>query len=114
MRSILYDQPNLNITNKKITLKNGLEQLDKIQIDIIKLNKEQQKIIDESGVENYIIIDDDSDMLYNQRNHFVHVLPSPRNYDGFNTHYYEKAKLMLEKSVIELNYNDTVDNIKTL
>lgn len=76
--------------------------------------KEQQKIIDESGVENYIIIDDDSDMLYNQRNHFVHVLPSPRNYDGFNTHYYEKAKLMLEKSVIELNYNDTVDNIKTL
>ena len=76
--------------------------------------KEQQRIINESGVENYIIIDDDSDMLYNQKNHFVHVLPSPRNYDGFNTHYYEKAKLMLEKSVIELNYNDTVDNIKTL
>ena len=31
------------VENKKITLKNGLEQLDKIQMDIIKLNKEQQK-----------------------------------------------------------------------
>jgi len=68
--------------------------------------EEQQKRMDESGVDNYIIIDDDSDMLYGQRNHFVHVLPSPRNCDGFNTHYYEKARLMLNKSCIELNYID--------
>ncbi len=66
--------------------------------------EEQQKIMDESGVENYIIIDDDSDMLYGQRNHFVHVLPSPRNKDGFNQHYYEMAKAMLDKTVIEMNY----------
>jgi hypothetical protein len=66
--------------------------------------EEQQKMMDKSGVENYIIIDDDSDMLYQQKNHFVHVLPSPRNYDGFNQHYYEKARLMLDKSCIELNY----------
>ena len=74
----------------------------------------QQEYMDRSGVENYIIIDDDSDMLYNQRNHFVHVLPSPRNKDGFNQHYYEIAKLMLEKTVIELNYTqelDTKENI---
>jgi len=76
--------------------------------------KEQQKRMDKSGVENYIIIDDDSDMLYNQRHHFVHVLPSPRNYDGFNTHYYEKAKAMLDKSCIELNYTEVVDNTENI
>lgn len=64
----------------------------------------QQEYMDKSGVENYIIIDDDSDMLYGQRNHFVHVLPSPRNKDGFNQHYYEIAKSMLKKTTIELNY----------
>ena len=70
----------------------------------------QQEYMDKSGVENYIIIDDDSDMLYGQRNHFVHVLPSPRNKDGFNQHYYEIAKSMLEKTVIELNYPQELDN----
>jgi hypothetical protein len=69
----------------------------------------QQEYMDKSGVDNYIIIDDDSDMLYNQRKHFVHVLPSPRNKDGFNQHYYEIAKLMLEKTVIELNYDEVLD-----
>lgn len=39
--------------------------------------------MEKSGVDNYIIIDDDADMLYGQKNHFVHVLPSPRNKDGF-------------------------------
>ena len=72
----------------------------------------QQEYMDKSGVENYIIIDDDSDMLYGQRNHFVHVLPSPRNKDGFNQHYYEIAKSMLEKTVIELNYSQELDTIK--
>lgn len=64
----------------------------------------QQKYIDSSGVENYIILDDDGDMLYSQRHHFVHVLPSPRNKSGFNDYYYEEALGKLSKSVIELNY----------
>jgi hypothetical protein len=76
--------------------------------------EEQQKRMDESGVDNYIIIDDDSDMLYGQRNHFVHVLPSPRNIDGFNQHYYEIAKAMLDKSCIELNYTEVVDNTENI
>jgi len=66
--------------------------------------EEQQKCIDTSGVENYIIIDDDSDMLYGQRNHFVHVLPSPRNKDGFNQFYYETALQKLSRTIIDLNY----------
>jgi hypothetical protein len=64
----------------------------------------QQEYIDKSGLENYIIIDDDSDMLYGQRNHFVHVLPSPRNKEGFNQKYYKEALTKLNKTVIDLNY----------
>jgi hypothetical protein len=67
--------------------------------------EKQQDIVEKSGIENYIIIDDDSDMLYSQRNHFVHVLPSPRNKSGFNEEYLEQATLKLEKSVIDLNYS---------
>lgn len=75
---------------------------------------EQKKRIDESGVENYIIIDDDSDMLYSQRNHFVHVLPSPRNKKGFNTEYYKQALQKLQSTIYELNdipQEDIVNNI---
>jgi hypothetical protein len=64
----------------------------------------QQEYIEKSEVDNYIIIDDDSDMLYSQRNHFVHVLPSPRNKDGFNEKYFEEALKKLSKTVIDLNY----------
>ena len=64
----------------------------------------QRKSMERSGVENYIIIDDDSDMLYNQRNHFVHVLPSPRNKRGFNKKYYNEALKKLNKDVVDLNY----------
>ena len=66
----------------------------------------QQDVVEKSGIGNYIIIDDDSDMLYSQRNHFVHVLPSPRNKSGFNEEYLEQATLKLEKSVIDLNYEN--------
>lgn len=64
----------------------------------------QQEYMDKSGIENYIIIDDDADMLYGQRNHFVHVLPSPRNKDGFNEFYYNQALDKLSKTIIDLNY----------
>ncbi len=67
--------------------------------------EKQQDVVEKSGIENYIIIDDDSDMLYSQRNHFVHVLPSPRNKSGFNEEYLEQATLKLEQSVIDLNYS---------
>ena len=66
--------------------------------------KKQEEYMEKSGVDNYIIIDDDGDMLYSQRNHFVHVLPSPRNKDGFNEKYFEEALKKLSKTVIDLNY----------
>lgn len=65
--------------------------------------KQQEQMI-KSNVKNYIIIDDDSDMLYTQRNHFIHVLPSPRNNSGFNPAYYETALNTLSKDILTLNY----------
>lgn len=65
---------------------------------------QKQKMI-ESNIENYIIIDDDSDMTYNQRNHFIHVLPSPRNYSGFNYQYGLQALKTLKSDIIHLNYS---------
>jgi hypothetical protein len=68
-------------------------------------SKERQKeYMDKSGLENYIIIDDDSDMLYKQKEHFVHVKPAPRNIIGFNEEHYLKAKEILSKDIIEMYF----------
>lgn len=66
--------------------------------------EEQDKVIEMSGIENYLIIDDDSDMLYSQRNHFVHVLPSPRNTKGFTRDHYVEAMQKLSWTVTEQTY----------
>ena len=55
-----------------------------------------------SNLNNYIIIDDDSDMLYNQKEHFVHVKPSPKNKDGFNIEHYNKAINILNENILEI------------
>lgn len=59
----------------------------------------QKHYVDKSGIESYVIIDDDSDMLYKQRNRFVHVEPSPRNKMGFTIDHYRKAVEMLNKKI---------------
>ena len=66
---------------------------------------EQQKYMDKSSIINYIILDDDSDMLYGQRNHFINTPPPPRNYSGFNQQYYEQALKILSSDIISLNYD---------
>lgn len=98
-----------SLRSSAINIPRGMEIKHYLEVDlgfhhINWSEEEQQKRMSESGVENYIIIDDDSDMLYGQRHHFVHVLPSPRNKDGFNQKYYEEALEKLSKNVIELNY----------
>jgi len=64
----------------------------------------QLNYMKQSNIHNYIIIDDDSDMLYNQRKHFVHVLDDNTNKRGFSQRHFEKALKTLPKSVIQLNY----------
>ena len=66
----------------------------------------QLEIMKESNIANYIIIDDDGDMLYAQREHFVQTLPAPRNLSGFNQYYYEDALKKLSKTVIDLQYTN--------
>lgn len=66
--------------------------------------EDQLRYMKASKIANYIIIDDDSDMLYNQRNHFIHCPPPPRNFSGFNEKHLEEAISKLSKTVIELNY----------
>lgn len=66
--------------------------------------EEQLKYMERSGIENYIILDD-SDMLYGQKNHFIHVFPAPRNTSGFNEFYYQQALKLLSSDIIKLNYN---------
>ena len=66
--------------------------------------EEQDKVIEKSGIENYLIIDDDSDMLYSQRNQFLHVPPSPRNLNGFSRAHYVEAIQKLSWTITQQNY----------
>lgn len=47
----------------------------------------QAEICKESGIESYVIIDDDSDMLYNQRNNFVKTSGNMDHEDMLDTGY---------------------------
>ena len=81
--------------------------LKESSLRVVKWSKEKlEEYMVESDIENYIIIDDDSDMLYKQKDHFVHVLPSPRNKEGFNEENYEQAVGILNKNFIDLYYDD--------
>lgn len=61
--------------------------------------EELKKYSDKSGVENYIIIDDNSDMLYGQRNNFVHCkFP---NLTGFAEPQYKHALEILSKNIYD-------------
>ena len=66
--------------------------------------EKQREVIKRCGISTYIIIDDDSDMLYGQRYHFVHTMPAPRNLSGFNKKYFQEALVMLSTDVVGLNY----------
>ena len=69
-------------------------------------SKEQQvEILNESKVLNYVILDDDPDMLNDQREHFVKC----NSYkDGFNQQCLKKAIEILSVPAIEL-YSETFD-----
>lgn len=60
----------------------------------------QSDYIEKSGVSNYIILDDDSDMLYEQREHFIQTT----NNTGLDKKIADKAIDTLNKSLIDLYY----------
>ena len=62
----------------------------------------QQEYIEHSIVKNYVILDDDSDMLYGQREHFIKT----SNSHGLTKELTETAIKVLNKSVINLYYDN--------
>jgi 5'-3' exonuclease len=62
--------------------------------------------MNKSNISNYIIIDDDSDMLLHHAPHFIHCPPTPRSTSGFNEKCYEKALKVLSSTIIDLHYDN--------
>lgn len=65
--------------------------------------REQQSYCDTANLHNYVIIDDDSDFTYNQRNHFIHI-KTYEGTDGFNQFHMNQAIGILAKTITELNH----------
>ena len=101
--------PNFRNANIPYTVPRGCEidfWLKESGLRVVKWSKiKLAEFMAESDIENYIIIDDDSDMLYKQKEHFVHVKPSPRNLEGFNQENYDRAYGILTKNLIDLYYD---------
>ena len=66
--------------------------------------EKQMEFLEKSEVQNYIIIDDDSDMLYSQREHFVQTSWK----DGLNNEKMNKCIEILNKTLIELYYENYI------
>lgn len=80
--------------------------LSKHKFSNIDWSKEDQleKML-QSNISNYIIIDDDSDMLYIQRNHFIHIQDTKYR-SGFDEYFMNLSIEKLNKTAVELNYNE--------
>lgn len=62
----------------------------------------QLKYMEDSLVENYVILDDDSDMLYNQREHYVRT----SRQTGLNEDSAKKSVEILKTSIVDLYYKN--------
>jgi hypothetical protein len=63
----------------------------------------QNEMLKKSLVKNYIILDDDSDMLYSQREHFVKT----QSHSGLTSEVAEKAIKILNTPITQLYYEST-------
>jgi len=71
--------------------------------------KTQLEYLEKSIVKNYIILDDDSDMLYNQREHFVKCSGNHKHKQsiegyGLTKELADKSIGILNKSILDLYY----------
>jgi len=100
--------------NENISIPRGLEieaWLGWNDFQRINWSKDKQlEYLEKSKVKNYVILDDDSDMLYNQKEHFVKCSgrgdePDHESTYGFTTKAKEEAIEILNKNLIELYYD---------
>lgn len=66
--------------------------------------EEQQKYIDKAIVKNYVILDDDSDMLYGQREHFVKTYFM----NGLTEERADECIKILNSTLIDLYYENYI------
>jgi hypothetical protein len=66
--------------------------------------EKQKEYLEKSLVKNYVILDDDSDMLYNQREHFVKT----STYSGLTKEVANKVIKILNTSIIQLYYESNI------
>jgi hypothetical protein len=66
--------------------------------------EEQQKFIDKAIVKNYVILDDDSDMLYGQREHFVKTYFM----NGLTEERADECIKILNSTLIDLYYENYI------
>jgi|688.fasta_scaffold12985_13 hypothetical protein len=66
--------------------------------------EEQQKFIDNAIVKNYVILDDDSDMLYGQREHFVKTYFM----NGLTEERADECIKILKSTLIDLYYENYI------
>ena len=69
--------------------------------------EKQMEFIEKAKVKNYIILDDDSDMLYKQREHFVKT----DNMVGLTDEDVDKSIMILKKNLVDLYYENKTDNL---
>ncbi len=72
-------------------------------------DKTQLEYLDRSKIKNYVILDDDSDMLYNQKEHFVRCSRNHNHSDhiegyGFTKELADEAIRILNSSIVDLYY----------
>lgn len=80
--------------------------LDIKKFQRINWSKEKQlKQIEECGIENYIILDDETDMLYSQTEHFVKTTWT----HGLNKYIADKAVEILNSSIVNLYYPEKIE-----
>lgn len=106
-RTPFFHNPNYDIP-RGIEIDWWLKKIGKFQR--INWSKEHQiKWLEDSLVKNYIIIDDDSDMLYGQKEHFIHTSHQWDCKDaiegkGLTKKATESAIKVLKSNIVELYY----------
>ncbi len=72
----------------------------------------QQEYLDKANVKNFIMLDDDSDFLYSQREHYIRcsnqTCPDAIEGYGLTKDVADKAIEILNKSIIELYYPEPI------
>ncbi len=105
---VIDKTPSMVIKDEGYTIPRGCEierWLDLRKFQRINWSREKQlECIKECGIENYIIIDDETDMLYRQHEHFIKTSWK----HGLSKYIADKAVEILSSSILNLYYPEKI------